>query len=169
MRGELFPAGSDKPMDLANLNHNLLLVQFDGAPAQLLQCASLVQSQTDWDASAPSDTLELLPIGHTPGVYHVSAPVLLRTVAAGAGILDREISCNTPVLGAVTVAGPGGSAIGVGAAPAPTMLAPDVTAVVSDGTAPITVRYVPSGVVQPCLIDWYATAELAGALPIVAP
>jgi hypothetical protein len=120
------------------------------------------RSQIGWNpASGNSTLLTLVPAGHTPGVYLVSSAVIVRTVA-GAGTCVPNCAHAAPTIGAQTVTvNAGQSAISLTALGLTTATS---WTIVSDGTAAITFRYVPTGATGSPVVDVYASAQLIATL-----
>lgn len=117
-----------------------------------------VDSEIGWDASAPL-VIEVLPLGHAPGLYEVNLCGVVRT-AAGAGTVARTVT-TTPSPGAgsktMTFAGIAiTSAIFIPFTPAQ---------VFSDGTAAISVTLTPAGIAGNPVLDIYSSATLLGVTP----
>lgn len=129
-----------------------------GFPIVVLQATPSAMTQLNWDAQGPSNVLVLAPAGHRPGIYLVTAPVLIKETQ-GAGILHRSISFSAPGVGATSIENDAAGDFTV-----PGMTSGDVTQVISDGTAAITVQFTPLGATPPVLADIYAAASLHGLI-----
>lgn len=116
----------------------------------------IAKRQLSWDGQANSNVLVLAKAGHRSGLYLVTSVVVVRT-APGAGIVDRAISFDAPALPGqvLTLASPYGVASGIGI-----YGAQDSACVPSDGTADLSVQFVPAGIVPPAEIDVYACAVI---------
>lgn len=145
-------------VQLSQLNNEILAIQLDGVPAVLLQCVPSGQSLIGWNGQAPTQ-LTILPAGHTPGIYHVSAPLIVRATGGG-GVATRTIDFSAPILGPTTHTNAADVNVGnVGLAGA------EVVPIVSDGVSPVVVKLTPGGVDPASLIDFYAGAELVVSPP----
>lgn len=127
-------------------------------PSLVLQNTPQASTALDWDAQAPI-TLVVAPAGHRPGIYHLSAPVVIKETA-GAGIVNWTVHFNAPGVGATQIDSPAAIPLTV-----PGVQSQDVVVLVSDGTAAITWTGTPLGATPPVLIDVYATALIHGLLP----
>lgn len=105
-----------------------------------------------WDGQLPS-VLTLLGAGHAPGLYSVSALIVVR-VTQGAGVAFRTIYWNAPGAPGQTVQSPQPIALG-----SPGTVSTDPVQIFSDGTAPIVVDFSTGGVLLPAENDVYACAE----------
>lgn len=114
----------------------------------------VIQSQLGYLCVGLSNVLMVLPVGHTPGIYLVSAPVTVRTVAA-AGSIGGTLLWSSPGFGASTLQ-TGTVIINLGTGPG----AITVRSIISDGTAPVTVQFSPVGVAGLPVVDLYAGALL---------
>lgn len=127
-------------------------------PLLVLQATPRAMIQLGWDCQSPSLPQVLAPAGHRPGIYHVSAPLVVR-VTQGAGIINWAVTFNAPGLGPAELDQPASlllTATGV--------LNEDVLELVSDGTAPIVWQGTPFGATGPVLVDVYAAAFLMGLI-----
>jgi hypothetical protein len=189
------PVGGGAPVPLNGSGANGQLVSWDNSAGQWVltdvppSFASPVWSSTlnKWlmssrilvaalnNSLAGVVNLELLPAGHIPGFYQASAFVIVKTVATG-GTLTRIYLTNGPggVAGQTPVAnsalittlgwlGQGINGTGINQQGNAQWFPPSTF--VSDGSAPITARFTPSGITGgPPLVDIYGTAFLESPL-----
>lgn len=128
-------------------------------PLVVVQGTPRAAVELNWDLQTPI-TLMLAPAGgHRPGIYHVSAPVVVKQTT-GAGIINWSVTFNAPGFGPAHIDSPV-------AIPLTTTGVDneDVVEIVTDGTAPILWIGTPLGATPPALADVYATAFLFGLLP----
>jgi hypothetical protein len=149
-------------METTNLGNNVIGIFGGGIPLFFLQCLPVAAQQLGWDGFGPSALLELLAADHEPGLYHISAPIVMRT-PAGVGTVDRVVSFAAPGRPGITQILQTPIAVtdtGLGF-----VVAGETVGFVSDGSAPITVQYMPNGVSGgPPVLDIYAAALLNGRL-----
>ncbi len=125
--------------------------------------AAPMQSQIGWSPATGtnSNTLTLLAAGHPAGIYSIDYVAVIRTVGVGAS-LSTTLTWNSPTFGAEskqlqvsswatlgTVLSANGSSAG-----------PKNIAIMSDGTAAITITWNSGAVTGPPVADLYAGARL---------